>query len=212
MDDITRRFEMAKNEFNEAANGQISIWNQYWDVIDRYKERHRKYHTVKHVTDTFEIAEAIFVHDFSWKYDLVCRCITALVWHDAVYTPGSSTNEEDSAVLAKAAGHVDVDILKAIRKTKTHRDPDSILEMIVLDADLLAGLNPCKESYETNSKLVRGEYSFFGDEEFYAGRKKVLRSFLDRPNIFYTRYAAQFENAVRDNMENELAEIIAKGF
>ena len=212
MSDFANLFEEARQEFADAANGKPSVWNQYWQVAPRYNERHRKYHVASHILDVLSLAELIMMKDFPWKFDLVNPCITAIVWHDAVYIPGSKTNEYDSSVLADAAGFRDRKIIEAIRKTKTHEEPDSILEMIVLDADLMAGLAPDRDQYRTNSSLVRDEYSVFTDEEYYIERKAVLRGSLDRPNIFSTRFASQFEADVRENMEGELADIISKGF
>ena len=63
-------------------------------VLERYNEHHRYYHTIDHIhylLDFFEKKNLLNDHELF---------LTA-IFHDAVYDPKSSANEEDSAVLFK---------------------------------------------------------------------------------------------------------------
>jgi predicted metal-dependent HD superfamily phosphohydrolase len=53
---------------------------------------------------------------------------------------------------------------------------------------------------------VRREYTHVSDEDFRAGRADVLRRFLDRPTIYFTRwFRDRFEPPARDNLARSLA-------
>ena len=92
------------------------------NVIERWREPQRGFHTVKHLNSVlaaFEPEEKAF--------------ILAAFYHDAIYIPGCSGNEADSArLLEKHTGHVprDETIEKALRLIRStailaHKtDPD----------------------------------------------------------------------------------------
>lgn len=89
------------------------------ELTNRHLEPHRHYHALPHVAAMLAAGRAFPLDDVQ----------TMAVWfHDAIYDPRSSTNEEDSAVLAgerlRAAGWdpAAVELVQRIvRDTRCHR-------------------------------------------------------------------------------------------
>jgi predicted metal-dependent HD superfamily phosphohydrolase len=177
------------------------------DLLARWAEPQRRYHTMDHLVAvlarTTELT--VYAHD----PDTVAL---AAWFHDAVYRPDRTENEERSAVLAERAlaeAGVDPDrtaqVARLVRLTVDH-DPaegDSDGE-VLCDADLavLAG-DPA--AYAGYAAAVREEYGFVPAEDFRAGRTDVLRRLLALPRLFRTDYGREhWESVARRNVATEL--------
>ena len=77
-----------------GANGKPDPW--YETLTHRYSEPHRHYHTRRHIADC--LAEFDVVRFNASRPEAV---EFALWFHDAVYNPKATDNEEQSAALAK---------------------------------------------------------------------------------------------------------------
>lgn len=77
---------------------------------------------------------------------------------------------------------------------------------LFLDADLSV-LGGTTEEYDTYAAGIALEYGgLYSREEYCAGRARVLRSFLNRPALYFTDYARdKLEGRARANLERELA-------
>ncbi|MEU8385096.1 metal-dependent phosphohydrolase [Streptosporangium sp. NPDC048865] len=173
------------------------------ELITRYGEPHRRYHTTAHL-------EAVLTHidalaDHAEHPDLVRL---AAWFHDAVYDPRRGDNEERSAGLAERAlpemglpAEAVATVARLVRLTVTHAPAPGDADGAVLsDADLaILGASP--EVYARYAAAVREEYGFVPDDAFRAGRAAVLRSLLDLPVIFHV---AGLEEAARANIAAEL--------
>ncbi|GAA4210018.1 hypothetical protein GCM10022252_77240 [Streptosporangium oxazolinicum] len=173
------------------------------ELITRYDEPHRRYHTTAHL-------EAVLTHvdtlaDHAGRPDLVRL---AAWFHDAVYDPRRGDNEERSAGLAERAlpelglpAEAVTTVARLVRLTVTHDPAPGDADGAVLsDADLaILGASP--EVYAAYAAAVREEYGFVPDDAFRAGRAAVLRSLLDLPVIFRV---ADLEEAARANITAEL--------
>lgn len=135
------------------------------------------------------------------------------VWfHDAVYRPDRSENEERSAALAERAlpeaGVPDAgtaEVTRLVRLTVTHDPADGDTNGEVLcDADL-AILASAPKEYAAYAAQVREEYGFVPDDAFTEGRAAVLRQLLELPRLFRTpQGAAEWEARARQNLTTEL--------
>jgi predicted metal-dependent HD superfamily phosphohydrolase len=133
-------------------------------------------------------------------------------FHDAVYLPDRSENEERSARLAERAlaeaGVPEAKTAEAarlVRLTVTHDpaddDPDG---QVLCDADLAILASP-PSAYAAYTTAVREEYHFVPNDAFREGRAAVLRQLLDLPRLFRTPYAAaEWEATARYNLTAEL--------
>lgn len=133
-------------------------------------------------------------------------------FHDAVYLPDRSENEERSARLAERAlaeaGVSDAktaEVARLVRLTVTHDpaddDPDG---QVLCDADLAILASP-PSAYAAYTTAVREEYHFVPSDAFREGRAAILRQLLDLPRLFRTSHGtAEWEATARYNLTAEL--------
>jgi predicted metal-dependent HD superfamily phosphohydrolase len=177
------------------------------DLLARWSEPHRRYHTVQHLAAVVGI-----VSDYSERAADPSAVMLAAWYHDAVYDPQRVDNEEASALLAETALPT-LDLLPArvaevarlIRLTATHDPiPGDRNGGLLTDADL-AVLAAEPDTYQAYTLAVRAEYSFVPDAAFAAGRAEVLRHLLALPRLFHTPVLRdRWEDAARSNITNEL--------
>ncbi|MFC5800889.1 hypothetical protein [Streptomyces formicae] len=177
------------------------------DLLARWSEPQRRYHTVDHLAAVLRHIDTL--EQYADDPDLVRL---AAWFHDAVYLPERSTNEERSARLAeKALAEAGVplketnEVARLVRLTKTHAAQDGDSNGTVLcDADLAILASP-PDAYAAYAAAVREEYGFVPDDVFRAGRADVLRQLLDLPRLFRTPHGErEWEARARDNMAAEL--------
>ena len=174
-------------------------------VVAAWSEPHRRYHDLAHLAAVLglvgELAGAATdpdaVHLAAW-------------YHDVVYDPQRSDNEEISAERARAGlrGLVPDDrleeVVRLVRLTTDHDPSDDDANGAVLcDADLAVLAGP-PESYTAYASVVRAEYGHLSDEEFTAGRIAVLEHLLALPTLFRTPQARLWTGRARANLTAEL--------
>ncbi|MGW6268120.1 MULTISPECIES: HD domain-containing protein [unclassified Streptomyces] len=186
------------------------VYNPYEyadNLLARWAEPQRRYHTTAHLKAVLDHVDVLEEH--ADDADLVRL---AAWFHDAVYAPDRSENEERSARLAERAlpeaGLTDVqtaEVARLVRLTVTHDPADGDHNGEVLcDADL-AVLAAAPDAYAAYAAAVREEYAFVPDEDFRAGRAAVLRQLVALPRLFRTPYgAAEWEAPARANLATEI--------
>lgn len=133
----------------------------------------------------------------------------ALWFHDVIYDTRSleSYNEKRSAQLAKGViykaglpdsfGQMVTNAILATKHTGVVEDYDA---QVVCDIDL-ASLGAPWEVFEENGRKIRFEYKHVPEDIFLKGRKRILKSFLDRENIYYLPYFRdKYEAQARQNL------------
>jgi predicted metal-dependent HD superfamily phosphohydrolase len=172
----------------------------------RYDEPHRGYHTWAHVLACLE-ARARILRAPLPEVDL------ALLFHDAVYDPRASDNEERSASLLLDEGRREwmderllvraASLVAATRHDGAGLDCDEAC--VVVDADLsILGAAPV--TFDAYERGIRQEYAFADGAAYAAGRRAVLASFLERTSIYETRVGRElWESNARRNLERALA-------
>lgn len=179
-------------------------------LIAAYEEPQRRYHSIGHVRWLLDEAErrAPLIAD--------CQFVGFAVWfHDAIYEPGRSDNEERSAAWAEAAlppGVRTDRVARVIRMTKDHAKGDAGAdEALFLDMDI-AILGAPREVYARYANDIRAEFSHVPDPLFNAGRSAFLKSQLARERLFRTDiYEQELAGAARQNMILELAALKGGG-
>ncbi|KAI1717011.1 hypothetical protein Ddc_10149 [Ditylenchus destructor] len=77
----------------------------------------------------------------------------------------------------------------------------------LIDFDM-AWLGSSPEEYQKHKDAIRKEYGHFNDEEYTEQRLKILRFFLQIPNIYATRELRDtFETKARQNIQREIDEL-----
>jgi predicted metal-dependent HD superfamily phosphohydrolase len=136
----------------------------------------------------------------------------ALWYHDAVYNPYSSNNEERGAdwaceflnrhsASADRVARIRSHIL-ATRHAVVPTSPDSQL-VVDIDLSILAAGEATYAAFEEN---VRKEYRWVPALMFRHKRAEMLRSFLDRPLIYNTEsFRDRYEAQARRNLAAAIA-------
>lgn len=190
---------MIGNRINPEAIGYDNI------AKEMYKINNLQYHNWDHITYMLDILSQVsnmfgYVKDSS-------RLQTAIIWHDVVYTPGASDNEEKSYELYESIRKYKSDEVKnLIMSTKDHIPvTDTFNEKLIIDLDLY-GLGSVWGDYTENGKKIWREYSgFFTWEQFLAGRIKFIDKFLSRDKIYHTGLFPAREGRARRNLMREKA-------
>ncbi|WP_298779667.1 hypothetical protein [uncultured Polaribacter sp.] len=185
------------------------LLNFYWNKIKKnYSEKKRYYHNLSHIESM--LLKAVENKNQLVDYDEI---LFAIWFHDIIYKATSKKNEEKSADFAKSTlkkitkGILNIDkVYQLIISTKSHK---IILEEgndngFLLDFDLsILGQN--WSVYKNYIQQIRKEYSMYPDFLYKPGRKKVLKHFLNRKNLFFTeKYQCLFEEKARQNLLKEL--------
>ncbi|WP_212912631.1 hypothetical protein [Streptomyces sp. TS71-3] len=177
------------------------------NLLARWAEPQRRYHTTDHLA---AVLDRIDVLESYARQPAVVRL--AAWFHDAVYRPDRSENEERSAALAERAlpeaglgPESTAEVARLVRLTFGHDPgPGDADGEVLCDADLAILAAPAAE-YAAYAAAVREEYGFVPDDAFRAGRAGVLRQLLALPALFRTPYGAEhWEAAARRNLTAEL--------
>ncbi|MCI3241329.1 HD domain-containing protein [Streptomyces spinosisporus] len=177
------------------------------NLLARWQEPQRHYHTLTHLT-------AVLDHvDVLEKYAADPDVVRLAAWfHDAVYLPERSENEERSARLAERAlpeagvsAEKTAEVARLVRLTVTHDPADDDRDgQVLCDADL-AILAASPSAYAAYTAAVREEYHFVPNDAFRTGRAAILRRLLDLPRLFRTPYGqTEWEATARWNIASEL--------
>ncbi|MFG2553243.1 hypothetical protein [Streptomyces sp. NPDC048581] len=176
-------------------------------LLRRWSEPQRRYHTVEHLA-------AVLGHiDVLEQYaDDVVAVRLAAWFHDAVYLPERSTNEERSARLAERAlpeagvpAERTAEVARLVRLTTGHDPaPDDRDGQVLCDADLAILAAP-PAAYAAYTAAVREEYHFVPNDAFREGRAAILRQLLALPSLFSTPHGQdKWEATARYNLASEL--------
>jgi predicted metal-dependent HD superfamily phosphohydrolase len=175
------------------------------ELIRRYAEPQRAYHTFQHIAECFDRLDE--------AGDVSERAVIALAlfFHDAVYDPTAKDNEEQSAawatdVLSAAGASPDMvaRVIALILATKHDHVPTEPLAQLIVDIDLSI-LAADRARYDEYQVQIRREYAFVLEEAFRLGRAAILRKFLERPSIFSTQhFRDRYEVPARENLARSL--------
>ena len=182
----------------------VDSWAQ---LLHRWSEPHRRYHGIRHLS-----AVLLFIDEFANHAEDPDAVRLAAWYHDAIYDPRASDNEERSAALAESelaalgvSAERVAEVARLVRLTAGHDPADSDRNGELLnDADLLVLASP-PEAYVVYVNAVREEYAHVPDDDFRAGRAAVLESLLAVPQLFRLPALAQLEAAARRNLSAELS-------
>ena len=177
------------------------------EVMGRYAEPQRRYHTARHLEECFDVLEGV-----RGDADRPGEVELALWFHDAVYDTRRHDNEERSAawareVVALAGSSADVGerVAALIMATRHDATPVGADACVLVDVDLsILGAEPLR--FDEYERQVREEYQWVPEAVFRRERRKILRRLLARPALFNTaRMRESHESRARANIERSLA-------
>lgn len=181
----------------------------YGDVLGRYSEPHRHYHTYQHLAECFaKVQDIISLAQHPAEVNV------GLWFHDVIYDTQRYDNEERSADWARhTARDLGVSaesaqrIYDLIMVTRHAAEPVGIDAKVLVDADLsILGAEPARFlEYETQ---VRNEYAWVPDAIFRSTRARILKDFLSRPYLFCTaHFRERYEAQARRNLQHSLVNL-----
>ncbi|MDH6118195.1 putative metal-dependent HD superfamily phosphohydrolase [Kitasatospora sp. GAS204A] len=211
-------------EPHPAADALLERWNALLErcgatadpepygraLLARWAEPQRRYHTTDHLLAVLDEVDALAEHAADPD------AVRLAAWfHDAVYKPDRSENEERSAQLAIRAldeaglpAALVAEVVRLVRLTVGHRPrPGDRDGEVLCDADL-AVLGRSPQAYARYAAAVREEYAFVPEAAFRQGRAAILRQLLALPALYRTPAAhARYDGPARANLAAELAEL-----
>jgi len=179
------------------------------DVLLRYSEPHRHYHTRQHLAECFEKVE-----DIISLAEHPAEVRIGLWFHDAIYDTQRHDNEQRSADWARSAARE----LRAgaesaqrihdlIMFTRHSAAPVGVDAQVLVDADLsILGAEPARfQEYEAQ---VRREYAWVPDEVFRSRRAAILKELVGRSHLYSTvPFQEQYEAQARRNLQQSLKDL-----
>ncbi|MEN6669349.1 hypothetical protein AAJP47_03125 [Psychrobacter sp. B38] len=208
--DLGNRFAqhlLALNSEITPAEAQ-ALW---LDIAARYNETQRAYHSLRHLQQL--LVEFEQIAQYLCEPHLIAL---ALYYHDVIYNPLRSDNEQKSAdyMLDKLNCYLSDDqchyVYALIMMTATHqlgeltnnqrrRDAAYLLDM---DLSILGAPWP---EYERYAQAVRCEYTHVPIADYRVGRTKVLKFLLAHSPLYLTDYYHQrLDVQARANIEREI--------
>jgi predicted metal-dependent HD superfamily phosphohydrolase len=181
-----------------------------FDAIEKaYCEPHRRYHTTQHIDDCLVQFDLLRM-----QADAPAAIELSLWFHDAVYNPYKSRNEEKSAdwaarflVGVEAAEDFIVRIRSLILATRHEVVATDNDAAILVDVDLSI-LGSDNTRYDAFERQVREEYRWVPSMVYRRERRKILESFMMRDRIYRTRtFFDLYESIARNNLDAAIRDL-----
>jgi hypothetical protein len=167
------------------------------ELVFQYSQPWRKYHNVDHVFSLLDSITTEIENDLSEKEMLLLK--TGILFHDVIYVPGSSVNEEASADFANTfllrAGWSFEDVLtikgliKSTSFNPTLNHPKHYYVKPYLLAEIIQDLDLLGFSYD--------EEEFILNQEKVFNELQILKHEKSTPNTFYETIVEAMEKGGR---------------
>ncbi|MGJ8726493.1 MAG: HD domain-containing protein [Roseibacillus sp.] len=174
-----------------------------WTKIEEsYSKNQLAYHNLTHIADCLSKFRA------SQHLAQDPAAIELAIWfHDIVYDPKASDNEEQSARRAESFlldSPLTTRVTELILDTSHRQEAETSDGKLICDIDLsILGSDP--KSYRSYADAIREEYSWVNSTDYMLGRSQVLENFLNRKRIFALPYFEEkYEQQARLNLSEEL--------
>lgn len=191
------------------ACGGPSPWHHR--LVAAYSEPTRHYHNLQHLSECLTELDAVRAE---LKQPALVEA--ALWFHDAVYDARSSSNEEESADLAReclSSAQISDAMIDRVHElvlsTKTHRAQEGSDTAVLVDIDLsILGQRP--ERFWVYEQGIRSEYAWVPAQTYREKRSDILKSFLARPAIYTTtHFSRKYEAAAHVNLTAAIKQLEA---
>jgi len=188
-----------RNLVNKSEDKGTEIYRQ---LVDAYNEPQRVYHTLDHIKHCLKLFAQVRDHLHN------ADALELAIWfHDAIYVPGASDNEQLSADwFMQATKNIFTDGLR----TRVHdlimvtlhccNNVNNHDAQFMVDIDLSSFGMPW-EQFAHDSDNVRKELPDMPDAEFYPKQCAFSKGLLDKPRFFQSDYFyRRYETQARKNL------------
>lgn len=199
-----------------AGGGRHAATASGAELVARYAEPHRRYHTATHVAAVLRDCETL-AGELELPLAERAAVTLAACAHDVVYDARPGDDERASAAWAVdalrdagVAAPMRDRVAALVLATLTHdADPGDTGATVLLDADL-AILAAAPRDYAAYVRAVRAEYASVDDAQWRTGRAAVLGALLGRPRLYLSEPGRErWERAARKNVAAEIAQLTA---
>lgn len=203
--DLKEKWLQLSTQFSDDSSLIEDLWNE---IEKQYSLKIRHYHNLSHIKNMLSLSE--IVRD---SITDINTFLFAIWYHDIIYKPIRKDNEEKSASFAlKRLKTLNINeqklgnIQNLIVSTKKH---DIVLmdnsdNAFLLDIDLSV-LGSDWDTYKKYTQNIRNEYAIYPDFMYTKGRKNVLKHFLERKTLYFTKvFQDKFEEQARENLKKEI--------
>ncbi|MBF0546595.1 MAG: N-methyl-D-aspartate receptor NMDAR2C subunit [Candidatus Riflebacteria bacterium] len=178
-------------------------------LVACYSEPHRKYHNMQHIEECF-----LHLRSLHSVISRPAEVELALWFHDAIYNTHRKDNEERSAEWVRESGlkvGLSNDLVSRIYDlvmiTKHNTIPKSTDAEILVDIDL-GILGAEAERFDEYEIQIQQEYSWVPEHLYRTERRKILKGFLNRQNLYCTEhFRSSFEIQAKKNLTRSLAQL-----
>lgn len=201
-----KEFKRIVSLLNPLVNQKVSLLVQR-SIKSSYEEKHRYYHNMDHVETCLETFK-----DFENLCSNADAVIFALIYHDLVYTPGSTINEQASADRAGfdisylGLSTTFRDRVKQLILQTTHSTSGTTIDdKIIMDVDMSILAKEKNEYLDYESDILKEYSPIFSEEEFISGRLSFLTDLLMKSTIYQTQYGFdRYEAKARANIQKTI--------
>jgi predicted metal-dependent HD superfamily phosphohydrolase len=191
-------WQRAWRAFGVATPGPL-----FADILNRWCEPHRHYHTLQHLGECLAL-----LSDSRDECSQPAEVELAFWFHDAVFDPELTGNELRSAELAQSAvlqaglseeiASRIYDLIMATRGRVVRPLPGDA--RVIADIDM-AILGAKQDRFWEYNHQIRQDYAHIPEYLYRAKRKRWLERYLECSRIYYTeRFRRAFEASARGNI------------
>lgn len=182
----------------------------FLSIAESIYPKNNNYHSLKHIKDLLNWFD-LFKDQFQ-KEGMKCSekdMKTAIVYHDAVYIPGSSTNEYDSVKFMQRCGIVSPTIENLIMSTIVDEDHMNNWPNYSIDCKILHDLDWFGFTFDTGiytqTMSIISEVEFycrnkFSRQEILQNRMKFLESIFDK-DLYFTETLQKYNSIAKENIK-----------
>lgn len=191
-------------KYSDDQSYNLECWTE---IENNYSSKSRYYHNLEHIENMLVELDKV-----KSKITDLDSLLFAIYYHDIIYKSTKSDNEHKSALIFEKriskTSFINLNKCKAqIEATKEHKLSDDYDTNILLDLDLII-LGKSQKEYQEYSNNIRKEYKIFPDFVYRKGRKKVLKSILEKDSIYKTEYFIKhYEKQAKENLRLELNQL-----
>ena len=185
----SNKFHQYWTQFARMMSWDETTAERLYDLLyHAYQEPQRHYHTVQHIVECLEL-----FHQVKTQLDDMVAVELAIWFHDVVYDPQASDNEEQSAQFMQkhCANIVEKEKLEKaaqwIIATKKHQatNDQDLNTLLDIDLAILGSRNARFTEYE---QQIQQEYAWVESELYQRKRAEVFNHFYQMKPLYQTEY------------------------
>ncbi len=203
--EIEGRLQQRWLSFWQRVGAQVNSEPFFQELVERYSEPHRAYHTLRHIDDC--LTELDSIRDHAVNPDAIEM---AIWYHDVIYDQVEKKEERSADFAVKVAAEMGLredfatEVFRLVLTTKHLSIPEDNDARLLADIDLTI-LGQAPQRFDQYEDDVRKEYSHVDDMAFSRGRSTVMKSFKERGQIYSTEFFRdKYELSARSNLERSL--------